>query len=585
MKRTRLALIFSLIFFISACTVQDEVEVTDTFVLATYGTLRTLDPAACYDTTGSQRIWNIYEPLVFFDGSKTDAFIPVLTTRVPTLENGGISGSGTTYTFPIRKGVKFQNGADLTPQDVAYSFKRNMIADPDGGPMWMLLEALTGQSSTRDENGKIITGIFNRIDQAVKVNGDSVVFHLPKPYPPLMGILAYSSSVILNREWAIANGCWDGDIKNAAKYNNPAPGHEPLQKITNGTGAFRMKSWKPSKEFVFERFEGYWGNRPALKTAIVKYVKEWSTRKLMLQNGHADRVTVDIPYVPEVKAMQGLKFYRVPQLSVSFALFCQKVDPTGNPNIGSGKLDGKGIPPDFFSDINVRRAFLHALDRKTYREDVFNGLVIMPTSPNIEGLPFHKAVPVYAFDLDKSKAALKKAWDGKVWHNGFKMVITYNSGNAMREAAAIMLAENIMSLNPKFNIEIRNVEWKDYLVQYRSFMFPIFITGWGADYADPHNFLYTFMHSRGVYGKFMAYKNNEVDRLCEAGIATVDPAKREEIYTRLQHLWFEEAIGIPLYQQINIRAYRDWIEGYVPNAMLTDAWEDLKHIVKKIPPR
>jgi peptide/nickel transport system substrate-binding protein len=587
MKLTIRVLIFFLVFFISACTDrtdQDRVELADTFVLATYGTLRTLDPAACYDTTGSQRIWNIYEPLVFFDGSRTDAFIPVLTTRVPTLENGGISNSGMTYAFPIRKGVKFQNGAKLTPQDVAYSFKRNMIADPDGGPMWMLLEALTGQSSTRDEKGKIRLEIFKTIDQAVEVKGDSVVFHLPRPYPPLMGILAYSSSVILNREWAIANGCWDGDIKTAAKYNNPAPGHEPLQKITNGTGAFRMKSWKPSKEFVFERYEGYWGPRPALKTAIVKYVKEWSTRKLMLQNGHADRVTVDIPYVPEVKAMQGLKIYRVPQLSVSFALFCQKVDPTGNPNIGSGKLDGNGIPPDFFSDINVRKAFLHAMDRKTYREDVFNGMVIMPTSPNIEGLPYHIDVPVYAFDLNKSRAALQKAWGGRVWDKGFKMVITYNSGNAMREAAAIMLAENIMSLNPKFNIEIRNVEWKDYLVQYRSFMFPIFITGWGADYADPHNFLYTFMHSQGVYGKFMAYKNKEVDRLCEAGIATVDPAKRKEIYARLQHLWFEEAIGIPLYQQINIRAYRDWIDGYVPNAMLTDAWEDLKRIVKKIPP-
>jgi peptide/nickel transport system substrate-binding protein len=209
----------------------------------------------------------------------------------------------------------------------------------------------------------------------------------------------------------------------------------------------------------------------------------------------------------------------------------------------------------------------------------------MPTSPNIEGLPYHKEVPVYEFDLDKSRGFLQKAWGGRVWDNGFKMVITYNSGNAMREAAAIMLAENIMSLNPKFNIEIRNVEWKDYLVQYRSFMYPIFITGWGADYADPHNFLYTFMHSRGVYGKFMAYKNDEVDRLCETGIATVEPAKREEIYTRLQHLWFEEAIGIPLYQQINIRAYRDWIDGYMPNAMLTDAWEDLKRIVKKIPPK
>jgi peptide/nickel transport system substrate-binding protein len=51
--------------------------------------------------------------------------------------------------------------------------------------------------------------------------------------------------------------------------------------------------------------------------------------------------------------------------------------------------------------------------------------------------------------------------------------------------------------------------------------------------------------------------------------------------TRLQHLWYEDAVGIPLYQQINIRAYRDWVQGYVPNAMLTDAWEDLKQMVKR----
>ncbi len=558
-----------------------EIKNPYTFVLATYGTLRTLDPAACYDTTGSQRIWNIYETLIFFDGSKTDEFIPVLATRVPTLKNGGISADGKTYTFQIRKGVKFHEGGELTPQDVAYSFKRNMIVDPDGGPMWMLLEALTGNNSTRDRDGQIIDGIFEAIDKSIEVKDHRVVFHLPRPYPPLMSVLAYSSSVILDKEWAVTKGCWDGNIQIAAKYNNPAPGHEPLQKIANGTGAFRMKLWEPSKQFVFERFEGYWGPRPALKNAIVKYVKEWSTRKLMLQNGDADRVTVDIPYVPEVKSMKGLKLYQVPQLSISFALFCQKVNPTGNPNIGSGKLDGNGIPPDFFADINIRKAFLHAMDRKTYRKDVFHDLVIMPTSPNIHGLPYHRDVPVYDFDLEKSKAYTKKARGGQVWQKGFKMVITYNSGNAMREAAAVMLAENIMSLNPKFRIDVRNVEWKDYLVKYRNYRYPIFITGWGADYADPHNFIYTFMHSQGVYGKYMAYHDDEVDRLCEAGIATIDPAKREQIYSKLQHLWYQEAIGIPLYQQINVRAYRDYVHGYVPNAMLTDAWEDLKRISKK----
>lgn len=553
----------------------------DTFVLATYGTLRTLDPAVCYDDTGSQRIWNIYETLVFFDGPHTDRFAPVLATEVPTLENDGISADGKTYTFKIRPGVTFQEGGDLTPEDVAYSFKRNMIVDPDGGPMWMLLEALTGHGSTRDIEGKIIPGIFEAIDKAVVVKDDQVVFHLPRPFPPFMGILSYSASSILDREWAISQGCWNGDIRQAARYNNPRPGHEPLQKISNGTGAFKMKRWQPSNQFIFERNENYWGPRPALKTAIVKYVKEWSTRKLMLQNGDADRVTVDIPYVPEVEVMPGLTLYKTPQLSLSAALFCQKIDPTGNPNIGSGRLDGNGIPVDFFADINVRKAFLHAFDRATYKEDVFNGLVIMPTNPNIEGLPYRVESPVYEYNLDKSKAYLQKARGGEIWRRGFKMIIAHNTGNEMREAAALMLAENIMSLNPKFQIEIRNVEWKDYLVQYRNFRYPIFITGWAADYADPHNFLYTFMHSRGAYGHFMAYENPEVDQLCETGIATVDPSRRRKIYARLQHLWYEEAIGILLYQQINIRAYRDYVHGYVPNAILTDGWEDLKRLYKK----
>jgi len=580
MRKLFFILCLSVVLLMGGPAADAKVKNPDVFVLANYGNLRTLDPCVAYDVTSSQRLWNIYEPLIFFDGSHTDKYKPLLATEVPSLENGGISVDGKTYTFTIRKGVRFHDGQALTPEDVVYSFKRNMIADPDGGPMWMLLEALTGEGSTRDGE-KIIDGIFDKIDNSVEAKGDQVIFHLPRPYPPFMGILVYSSSIVLSKEWCVSKGCWDGNIKNAAKYNNPAPGHEPLQKIVNGTNAYKMKSWEPNKEFIFERFDGYWGPKPKLKTAIVKYIKEWSTRKLMLQNGDADRVRVDNPYVPEVKAMKGLKFYEVPLLSVTAAFFCQKVNPTGNPNIGSGKLDGKGIPPDFFSDINVRKAFLHAFDRKTYAKDVFNDLVIMPSSPNVKGLPYHKDVPVYAFDLKKSAEYLKKAWGGKAWKKGFHMIITHNSGNEMREAAAHMMAENIMSLNPKFRIEVRNVEWKDYLVKYRNFMYPIFIIGWGADYPDPHNFVYTFMHSKGVYGKYMAYKNEQVDVLCDLGIETIDPEKRRVLYSMLQDFWYTEAIGNTIYQQIVVRAYRDWVKGYVPNAMLTDANEMLMDIWKE----
>jgi len=559
---------------------ENTIKHPDTFVFADYGTLRTLDPCVSYDVVGRQKILNIYDLLIEFKGSKTDEFVPSLAVEVPTVENGGISRDGLTYTFKIRQGVKFQNGNDLTAEDVAYAFKRNMITDPAGGPMWMILEALTGEGSTRDTKDNILPGIFEKIDKIVEYQNEKVIFHLPAPYPPFMGILAYASSVVLDKAWSIENGCWDGKIENAVKFNNPAPGYEPLQKKANGTGAYIMKSWEPSKEFVFERFDGYWGKKPSLKTAVVKYVKEWSTRKLMLQNGDADRVQIDLQYLPEVRKMKGIKLYEVPQLELTAALFCQKVNPAGNPNIGSGRLDGNGIPADFFSDINVRKAFLHAMDRKTYRKDVFNDLVISPTSPNVEGLPYHKDVPVYEFDLKKSTGFMKKAWNGNVWENGFKMVVTYNTGNEMRQAAALMLAENIMSLNPKFRIEVRNVDWKDYTVKYRDYRFPIFIIGWGADYADPHNFLYTFMHSQGVYGRYMAYKNQEVDELCDAGIKTVMPGERDEIYTRLQNLWYTEAIGLPLYQRYVVLAYRDYVKGFVPHPLYDDSMEILKNISK-----
>jgi peptide/nickel transport system substrate-binding protein len=553
----------------------------DTFIFADYGEVRTLDPAAAYDNVSQQRLLNIYEPLIFFDGDATDKFIPLLATEVPSIENGGISKDGKTYRFKIRKGVKFHNGATLEPQDVVYSVKRHMILDQDGGPMWMMLEPLTGEGSTRDENGKIIAGIFEKIDTCVEAKGDEVIFHLQAAYPPFLGILANYGCLIIDQEWAMKNGCWNGKMADAAKFNNPPLGKEPLQNKANGTGAYRMASWEPSKEFVFNRFDGYWGEKGTLKQAVMRYVKEWSTRKLMLQNGDADKVMVDAQYAPEVENMKGVKVYKVPQLSVSGALFCQKIEPKANPNIGSGKLDGQGIPIDFFTDIHVRRAIMHCFDRDTYAEDVFNKLVVMPTSPCAEGLAYHKKTPVYAFDLEKAAAEMKQAFGGKVWEKGFKMIITHNTGNELREAAAHMLAENIMSLNPKFQIEVRNVEWKDYLSEYRQYKYPIFIIGWGADYPDPHNFLYTFMHSAGPYGRFMAYKNSEADQLCTAGIQTVDPHEREKVYHRLQQIWYDEAPGLMIYQQIAVLTYRDNISGVMQNPMFNDPWDYLKQLRKQ----
>jgi ABC-type transport system substrate-binding protein len=167
--------------------VVSEVKNPDIFVLADYRTVQTIDPATSYDVAGSMRIWNMYETLIFFDGSSTEKFVPLLAAEVPTVENGGIAADGKTYMFKIRKGVKFHAGGELTPEDVVYSFKRNMIVDQDGGPMWMLLEALTGNGSTRDKEIKTAKSfpVFLRPStRPLKPKGTPLFFIYPNPTRP-----------------------------------------------------------------------------------------------------------------------------------------------------------------------------------------------------------------------------------------------------------------------------------------------------------------------------------------------------------------------------------------------------------------
>lgn len=553
------------IFLIGTMAVQAEIKNPDTFIKATASTIRSIDPAAAYDMASMQKVENIYEKLIAFDGEHLDKFVPVLATEVPTLDNGGISADGKTYTFTVRPGIHFQEGGELTAEDVEYSIERVMVLDQTGGPAWMLLEALIGDGATTDADGNLKPGVLEAILNAVDVQGDTVVFNLPAPYPPFLGLMAKSWGSVVDKEWVIEQGGWDGTLENAPQYNQPDSGEETLHHIANGTGPYTMAAWEPSEQFVFERFEDYWGEKPALKSAIFKYAPEWSTRKMMLVNGDVDSATVEDQYIPEMMEIEGLKHYKTPQLSISTVMFCQDVDPTGNPYIGSGKLDGEGIPPDFFSDINLRKAFMHAFDRETYERDVLQNISFVPNNIVIQGLPYAIEVPIYEFDLDKAAEYMKHAWDGQVWEKGFKMSIMHNTGNTMREAAALMLAENIMSLNPKFHIEVGNVQWRDFLTQYRQSRYPAFTNSWVADYPDPHNFVYPFMHSASA--KYTGYVDPEIDQLIDEGIATTDPAKRAEIYEELQFLWYDRAIGLGIYQGTEVRFYRDWIQGFVPNPL------------------
>jgi peptide/nickel transport system substrate-binding protein len=572
MKRL-LVLFVVLVALAGGAFAADAIKNPDTFIYAAYGTIDSLDPAKAYDNASGGCLQNIYEGLIDYEGSSTSKFVPVLATKVPTVANGGISKDGKTYTFDIRKGVKFHSGNALTPEVVAYSFKRNLIVDCEGGPMPLVYEPIFGIGSTSTDlngDGKNVKVTLAALNKAIEVKGNTIVFHLVQPYAPFISVLAGYWGSVIDMKFAQANGDWDGTEAGIAKANRPEQGKEPLTAIASGTGPYKLGRIDKATEVVFERFDGYWGTKPAIAKAMLKVVEEWSTRKLMLLQGDADYALVDPMYYAEMDKEPGLKRYpaagqpQLVELGNRGISFNQKIAATDNPYIYSGKLDGQGVPPEFFSDKNVRMAFTYAFDKPTYLKDINKGFGIAAETPIPSGLPyFNPDLKAYPYDLNKAADYFKKAFNGDLWKNGFQLDLTFNTGNEVREQTMKMLAESISSINPKFKVQARSVEWATFVNQQNKKVLPIFYIGWGADFPDPHNFIYTYMYSKGgLYANRCSYVNPEADTLIEKGLAASDDATRKAAYYRLQAIWQEDVPGIMLHQPIRQQYFKDWVKGY-----------------------
>jgi peptide/nickel transport system substrate-binding protein len=547
----------------------------DTFVYATIGDPESFDPAWAYDTSSSNIIANVYEYLVAFQGSgvRVKDLVGRLATKVPSRANGLISADGLTYRFPIRKGVKFHDGTPLTPEDVRYSLIRFMLYDRDGGPSSLLLEPILGLGSTR-KNGVLVADAYDRAAKAVTVAGDDVVIRLPKPFAPFLTILA-NFGAIAPEKWCAAHGQWDGRADDWQKYNNPTLDRALPKTAMNGTGPFKLARFEANtKEVLLERNDAYWRKPAALKNVVIKVVDEFETRKLMLQAGDADSVYGPQMYFPQLSGIPGVTLTDGLNLleRSPIVFFAVKLNGVGNANIGSGKLDGDGIPPDFFSDKDVRKAFAYSIDADAYVRDLARGKGkannnLLP--PGVLG--YQDRPPKYRFDLKKAEEHLRKAWGGQVWDKGFKLAIVFNSGSAPAQSICQMIKKNVESLNPKFRIDIHVLQWSTYLEQSQQRKIPIFVGAWQADYPDPHNFVFPLLHSDGYFPTQQGYSNPELDKLIEQAVRTLDESKRAALYHKIQDLYEEELPSVQIADGARYRAARSWVKGSVFNPIFPDA--------------
>lgn len=541
----------------------------DTLTVVRFGDPETLDPAYAYDTASSEiLLWNIYETLLFFEGESTSEFVPLLATEVPSAGNGGISSDGLTYTFTIRENVKFHDGSALTAEDVKYSLLRFMFMDRDGGPSWILLEPILGVSSTRDDAGTLNAALFDQADRAIQVQGNKVSITLKQPFAPFLAIMAQWSTVT-SKAWAAGQGDWDGTNAGLQALNNPTePSGTKFFSAGVGTGPFKLASWdRQNRQVVLERNDAYWREPAKLARVVFRVIEEFGPRKLMLEQGDADIVTVNRPEQSQVTGIEGVEVVDdIPQLSnVGIFMNLNVKTGGGNPDVGSGRLDGNGIPADFFADVNVRRGLAQAIDYEAAIRDCYRGKAQVGHGPIPRGLfGYDEGRDWYTFDTSRAGSAFREAQDGRLWDTGFKFTVLFNSGNTARQCLAQVIKTGVESLNPKFKVDVRGVTWAQYLSLYREGKLPLWIIGWAADYPDPDNFVSPYMHSTGTYASAQSYKNPQVDQLIEQARSETDQGKRAQIYEQLQEIAHNDVFTVWL-DPVALQVMREWVEGWYSN--------------------
>jgi peptide/nickel transport system substrate-binding protein len=613
-----------------------------TLMIAAIGEPETLDPALAYETAGGEIIQNVYETLVFYDGEATDKFVPQLA------ESWEISDDGTVYTFKIRSGVQFHDGADMTASDVAYSFQRGLLYGGYSGPQWLLAEPFFGigmddVSLLVDDTGALaddgealaaadpalLLAACEKVTSLIVADdaAGTVTMTLNQAWGPFIATIAQGWGSVLDKDWAVANGAWDGDCATWQNYYAVPSESDPLTTIANGTGAFKLDHWTQGEELVLARNDNYWREPAKLERIVIKSIDEWGTRFAMLQAGDADIVNVPPENRSQVDEMVGeMRVYDLeagayadpqtvcdydpsqqgaakfiacaggeagtggtmrlyigrPSLASQDLFMTFNIAETSN-YVGSGQLDGNGIPLDFFSDVNVRKGFAYAFDWDTYIGDVFDGEAVQQPVLARQGMAGYQGdAPVYTFDLEKATEYFKLAdldkdgipagedEEGDLWTTGFRLQALYNQGNTSRQIISEILAANLAEVNELFVIETVGLPWPTFLRTLRASEAPYFTSGWVEDIHDPHNWYQPYM--LGTY----AYRQTLPDDLraqfaeiLNRGVAATDLAERQAIYEEANALYFEQVPTVLLATATSHAFEQRWVQGVVLNPIFS----------------
>ena len=532
MKIKKFILLYFLIVFLITLAGMNyaaaETTISTEVTVGLSGDVLSMDPYVYNETISNAILQHMYEGLVLSDKN---------LQNVPGLaESWKLSDDMMSWTFNLRKDVKFHNGNDFTADDVIYSFDRAHEAFSK----W--------------------TSAFATVESYEKLDDYTIVIHSSSP--DVIFLSKIRDVMILDKETFEGKGV------------------EFVALNPNGTGKYTLQEHVREDHITFVRNENYWGEKPQVEKVNFKPITNAATRTANILTGAVDLI-VNVP-VRDIEILETNEKIKIVKQSglrniyINFAGWSNTPSPDAKVPIISPKGENPLI------SIKVRQAIYHAINEEEIIDKIMNGFATSTSSYCPKGyVGYNPNIKRLEYDAELAKKLLDEAGylvqtSGEL--KGYRFQLTLDAPND-RYVNDAQIAQAIAGYLEKVGIKINlNLMSRSIFFSYirgtntMGDVTHFLMTGWadsgGEGVLLASDLLYSHDQTGPVKEGFGGvnrgyYKNEKIDGLIEKALATKDVVKRDELVQEIWKIASDEVAYIPLHFEEDIFALNDRIN-YIP---------------------
>ncbi len=477
-----------------------------------------------------------FDPALYTAGTTFDAASRTMFDGLTVFEYGGtkvepalaerweVSEDGKSFTFHLRKGVKFHSNKDFKPSrdfnadDVIYTFERQMNKDHP----WH--SAIEGSFEYF-----VSMGMSELIDNIEKIDDYTVTFHLTKVEAPFLANLAMDFGRIQSKEY----------MEMLLEKKTP----QKLNTDPIGTGPWVFAGYQKDSMIRYTANPDYFRGKPNVDRLVFSINTDASTRWAKVQSGECHHMPYPNPAdLENMRQSDKIDLLEAAGFNVGYLAFQTQKEP--------------------FTDKRVRQALSMAVNKASIIDAVFNGNGQAAKNPLPPGIwSYNDNIEPRPYDIEAAKKLLADAG----YPDGFETDLWAMPVQRPYNPNARRMAELVQAEWAKIGVkaEIKSYEWGEYLDRTKKGEHQTVLLGWTGDNGDPDNFLNVLLGCDAVGASNRAYWcHKEFDDLIQQARQTTDMEKRTELYMKAQEIFHEEAPWVAIAHSIVSEPVSKKLKGY-----------------------